>query len=221
MPIKKYVAYYRVSTVRQGESGLGLEAQRKAVKQFLQGGDWEIIAEYTEIESGKKSNRQQLAEAIAACKRLQATLIIAKLDRLARNVHFISGLIESGVEFTAVDNPNANKLMIHMLAAFAEHEREQISERTRNALAAAKARGVQLGKYGKTLAKQNHLKAHAFAHNMKHIIADIKAEGHTTLQAICDQLNARQIPTASGEAGRQWHVPTVHRLLKRLHGQSI
>lgn len=139
-----YIAYYRVSTTRQGQSGLGLEAQQQAVKQYLNGGNWQILAEFTEIESGKRNDRPKLAEAIALCKRLQATLVIAKLDRLARNVHFISGLMESGVEFVAVDNPNANRLMLHMLAAFAEHEREQISRRTKDALAAAKARGVKL-----------------------------------------------------------------------------
>lgn len=132
-----YIAYYRVSTTRQGQSGLGLEAQQQAVKQYLNGGNWQILAEFTEIESGKRNDRPKLAEAIALCKRLQATLVIAKLDRLARNVHFISGLMESGVEFVAVDNPNANRLMLHMLAAFAEHEREQISRRTKDALAAA------------------------------------------------------------------------------------
>ncbi len=216
MPSGKYVAYYRVSTARQGQSGLGLEAQREVVTHYLNGGNWEIVAEYTEIESGKKSNRPKLAEAIATCKRLQATLIIAKLDRLARNVFFVSGLMESGVEFVCCDNPQANKLMIHLLAAFAEHEREQISERTRNALAAAKARGVVLGKNGKRLGQQNHDKAIAFAEGLCGTISQIQAEGHTTLRAIRDQLNLRQIPTAGG-AGRKWHLPTVHKLLARLH----
>lgn len=151
-----YIAYYRVSTTRQGQSGLGLEAQQQAVKQYLNGGNWQILAEFTEIESGKRNDRPKLAEAIALCKRLQATLVIAKLDRLARNVHFISGLMESGVEFVAVDNPNANRLMLHMLAAFAEHEREQISRRTKDALAAAKARGVKLGKHSIILSQPHY-----------------------------------------------------------------
>jgi DNA invertase Pin-like site-specific DNA recombinase len=113
----KFVAYYRVSTQRQGRSGLGLDAQRKAVADHLNGGHWRIVAEFTEIESGKRSDRPKLAEALKACRVLGATLIIAKLDRLARNVHFISGLMESGVEFTAVDFPQANRLTVHILAA--------------------------------------------------------------------------------------------------------
>ena len=144
----KFISYHRVSTTRQGESGLGLEAQQKAVADYLNGGDWELLEEYVETESGKShKNRPELQKALAACKKHKATLIIAKLDRLARNVAFISKLMESGVEFLAVDNPHANKLMVHMLAAFAEHEREQISLRTKAALQAAKARGVQLGKH--------------------------------------------------------------------------
>jgi DNA invertase Pin-like site-specific DNA recombinase len=140
----KFVAYYRV-TQRQGRSGLGLDAQRKAVADHLNGGGWRIVAEFTEIESGKRSDRPKLAEALKACRVLGATLIIAKLDRLARNVHFISGLMESGVDFTAVDFPQANRLTVHILAAVAEHEAKLISERTKPALAAAKARGVKLG----------------------------------------------------------------------------
>ena len=215
MPSGTYVSYYRVSTQRQGASGLGLDAQRKSVSEYLNGGDWAIVAEFIEVESGKRNNRPKLAEAIATCKRLQATLIIAKLDRLARNVHFISGLMESGVEFIAVDNPNANKLMLHLLAAFAEHEREQISERTKSALASAKARGVTLGAYGKTLAESNRQAAKDFAETLRPIIAAIKAEGHTTTRAICDQLNARKIATAGG-VGRKWHVSSAHGVLKRL-----
>lgn len=179
MPSGKFIAYYRVSTARQGESGLGLEAQKEAVMQYLNGGNWQILAEYTEIESGKRNDRPKLAQAIASCKRLHATLILAKIDRLARNVHFISGLMESGVEFVAVDNPTANKLMIHMLAAFAEHEREQISKRTIEALAAAKRRGVQLGRHGATfLAPHNHAKAMAFAAGLAPQITAIKQDGH-------------------------------------------
>lgn len=214
MQSKKYIAYYRVSTNRQGQSGLGLEAQKAAVTQYLNGGDWEILEEFTEVESGKKNNRPKLQEALAACKRLQATLIIAKLDRLARNVHFISGLMEAGVEFVAVDNPTANKLMLHMLAAFAEHEREMISDRTRKALAAAKARGVQLGKNGKKLARKNQQTADEFAESMQSVIAGIKDEGFTSLQSICNQLSIRNIPTMSGRG--KWHTSTLHKLLMRI-----
>lgn len=213
MQPKNYIAYYRVSTNRQGQSGLGLEAQKAAVTQYLNGGDWEILEEFTEVESGKKNNRPKLQDALAACKRLQATLIIAKLDRLARNVHFISGLMEAGVEFVAVDNPTANKLMLHMLAAFAEHEREMISDRTRKALAAAKARGVQLGKNGKKLARKNQAAADDFAESMRSIIEGIREEGFATLESICLELNERGVSTARGNG--LWHVSSVHRLLRR------
>src|SRR5580704_1939364 len=142
-----FVAYYRVSTERQGRSELGLEAQQKAVRDHLNGGNWGIVAEFTEVESGKRSDRPQLAAALAACRLRGAKLIIAKLDRLARNVHFVSGLMESGVDFVAADFPQANRLTVHILAAVAEHEAKMISERTKVALAAAKRRGVKLGGY--------------------------------------------------------------------------
>jgi DNA invertase Pin-like site-specific DNA recombinase len=138
----KFVAYYRVSTQRQGRSGLGLEAQQKAVRDHLNGGNWRLVAEVTEVESGKRSDRPKLAEALKLCRLHGATLIIAKLDRLARNVAFISNLMDAGVEFHAVDFPQANRLTVHILAAVAEHEAKVISERTKAALAAAKRRGV-------------------------------------------------------------------------------
>jgi DNA invertase Pin-like site-specific DNA recombinase len=135
-----FVAYYRVSTERQGASGLGLEAQRAAVARFA--GSASLLAEFTEVESGKRhTSRPQLLAAIELCQQQKATLVIAKLDRLARNAHFIAGLLEAGVEFVAADMPQANRLTIHVLAAIAEHEREAISQRTRSALQAAKARG--------------------------------------------------------------------------------
>jgi DNA invertase Pin-like site-specific DNA recombinase len=141
----KFVAYFRVSTDRQGKSGLGLEAQRKSVLDYLNGGRWELTAEFTEVESGKRSDRPELHKALAACKKHKAKLVIAKLDRLSRNLAFIATLMDSGVEFVAVDNPHANKLTIHILAAVAQHEREIISARTSAALQAAKARGKRLG----------------------------------------------------------------------------
>src|SRR3989440_7263286 len=139
----KYIAYFRVSTARQGRSGLGLEAQRQAVQSHLNG--VKPISEFTEVESGRRSDRPKLAEALAACRVHKATLVIAKLDRLARNVAFVSNLMDAGVEFEAVDFPQANRLTIHILAAVAEHEARMISERTRAALAAAKERGRLLG----------------------------------------------------------------------------
>src|SRR3984957_8652452 len=141
----KFVAYYRVSTAKQGASGLGLEAQQDSVRTYLNGGRWKMVDELTEIESGKRNDRPALARALALCRIHKATLIIAKLDRLARNVNFISNLMESGVEFTAVDFPQANRLTVHILAAVAEHEAAMISSRTKAALAAAKARGTRLG----------------------------------------------------------------------------
>jgi len=139
-----FVAYYRVSTDRQEQSGLGLDAQRAAVAGFVSGR--ELIAEFTEVESGKRNDRLQLAAAMDLCRRHKAVLLIAKLDRLARNVAFIANLMESGVEFVAVDMPYANKLTMHILAAVAKHECEMISARTKAALAQAKARGVKLGR---------------------------------------------------------------------------
>src|SRR5213080_3501248 len=141
----KFIAYFRVSTDKQGKSGLGLEAQRNAVLDYLNGGRWSLVQEFVEVESGKHSDRPQLTAALAACKKHKAKLVIAKLDRLSRNLAFIATLMESGVEFVAVDMPEANKLTVHILAAVAEHEREMISERTKAALKAAKARGTRLG----------------------------------------------------------------------------
>lgn len=139
-----FVAYYRVSTARQGQSGLGLDAQRLAVAGYVTSRG-ELVEEFTEVESGQKNDRPQLIAALDLCRRRRAVLVIAKLDRLARNVAFVARLMESGAEFVAVDNPHATKLLVHLLAAFAEHERDQISARTIAALAAAKARGVRLG----------------------------------------------------------------------------
>jgi DNA invertase Pin-like site-specific DNA recombinase len=141
----RLVGYLRVSTQSQGASGLGLEGQEAAVAAHVASSGCELIATYTEVESGKKSNRSELLRAMAHAKRAKATLVIAKLDRLSRNVHFISGLMESGVEFVACDNPVANRFTVHILAACAEQEARAISERTKAALAAYKARGGLLG----------------------------------------------------------------------------
>ena len=139
------IAYYRVSTRKQEQSGLGLEGQQAAVSDFAQSQGAGVLAAYTEVETGKRADRPALAKAIAHAKRTGTTLVIAKLDRLARNVHFVSGLMEANVDFVACDNPNANRLTIHILAAVAEDEARRISERTKDALAAAKRRGVKLG----------------------------------------------------------------------------
>ena len=141
----KWVSYLRVSTDRQGKSGLGLEAQREAVANYLNGGQWTLAAELVEVEGGKRNDRPQLTAALALCKKLKAKLIVARLDRLSRNLAFLAKLIESGVTFVAADMPHANKMTLQVLAVFAEHEREAISARTKAALQAAKARGVTLG----------------------------------------------------------------------------
>jgi DNA invertase Pin-like site-specific DNA recombinase len=143
----KFVAYYRVSTQKQDRSGLGLAAQRQAVADFLNGGDWKIVGEFTEVESGKKSDRPELARALAMCRLYCARLVIAKLDRLSRNAHFLLGLQESGVEFVAADMPNANQLTVGIMAVVAQDEAKRISERTKAALQAAKQRGTKLGDF--------------------------------------------------------------------------
>lgn len=209
--MKKYVSYYRVSTSRQGDSGLGLEAQRQAVLTYLNGGEWEIIEEFVEIESGKRNDRPKLAEAIAACKKHKATLIIAKLDRLARNVHFISGLMESGVEFIAVDTPFANRLMLHLLAAFAEHEREMISQRTKSALAVAKAKGTRLGVNGKKLAEQHKAEARQRDQQFYPLISNLMHEcrSYTTT---AERMNEMGIATPCG--GR-WYGSSIRNVCLR------
>ena len=140
-----FIAYYRVSTARQGRSGLGLDAQRKSVTDFLNGGSWELLSEFVEVESGKNDDRPQLEQALATCELSGATLVVAKLDRLSRNLAFLAKLQDSGARFVAADMPEANELTIHIMAAVAQAERKAISTRTREALAAAKARGVRLG----------------------------------------------------------------------------
>ncbi|MBC7407002.1 MAG: recombinase family protein [Arcicella sp.] len=213
--MNKAIAYYRVSTDRQGKSGLGLEAQNKTVQQFATFKQWELIGEFTEIESGKKNNRPQLQEALKQCLKQKAVLVIAKLDRLGRNVAFISSLMESKVEFVAVDNPHANRLMLHLLAAFAEHEREQISTRTKEALKVAKNRGIILGKHGKNVLSQQNIKlADDFAETMTPIISELKSDGFITLRALRDELNNRSI--ASFRKDCQWHLDTVFNITKRI-----
>jgi DNA invertase Pin-like site-specific DNA recombinase len=215
--VGNFVAYFRVSTDRQGQSGLGLEAQRTAVMNYLNGGSWKLVAEFTEIESGKNSDRAQLRAAQAACKKHKATLVIAKLDRLSRNVHFLSGLMEAGTKFVAVDNPNANKLTIHILAAVAEDERERISARTVAALAAAKARGTKLGnpRLADACAAVNAARqeaADAFAAGVLPMIREIQATGTSSLRGVAKALSARGVKTARGGA---WTAVQVSDILRR------
>jgi DNA invertase Pin-like site-specific DNA recombinase len=203
----RFVAYYRVSTERLGKSGLGLEAQQSAVAGFLAGA--EPVASFTEIESGKRNERPQLTMALEACRKLKAQLVIAKLDRLSRNLAFIATMMESGVEFVAVDNPHANRLTVHILAAVAQHEREMISERTKAALAAAKRRGVRLGNpaLGGVAAKGTEatkLAAKQFTTNVLPVIREIQATGVASFAGIAAKLRERRIATARG--GQWTHV---------------
>lgn len=215
----KFVAYYRVSTARQGASGLGLDAQREAVTGYLNGGAWDLVGEFTETETGKGadalSKRPQLRAALDLCRKHGARLLIAKLDRLARNVHFVSGLMESKVKFVAVDMPEANELTIHIMAAFAEHEAKRISERTKDALRAAKARGVVLGATGPANLKPNiearQQTADAFARKLSGIIAGFRARG-LTQRAMVEELNAIGVRTSRGGA---WSLVQVQRALAR------
>jgi DNA invertase Pin-like site-specific DNA recombinase len=216
----KFVVYLRVSTPRQGQSGLGLEAQREAVRVFLNGGTHETVEEFVEVETGKGSNalkkRPKLKAALDACKANKATLLIAKLDRLARNVHFVSGLMESDVDFVAVDFPQANRLTIHILAAVAEHEREMISQRTKAALAAAKARGVVLGAAGPANLRPNvearQRAALEFAERVRPLFDGMKARKVSQRQ-MADELNVAGVRT---QHGKQWSQTQVNRVLARL-----
>ena len=218
----KFVSYTRVSTARQGASGLGLEAQRAAVAGYLNGGHWALVQEIVEVESGKRNDRPALAAAIRLCKKHKATLVIAKLDRLARNVAFISNLMESGVEFVAVDMPQANRFVVHILAAVAEQEADTISKRTKAALQAAKARGTQLG--GRRVSAERFAeiataarlvrteKANGFCDGIRPAIEQARAAGATTLREIAAALNAREIETPRGG---QWSAVQVQRVLSR------
>jgi DNA invertase Pin-like site-specific DNA recombinase len=211
--LAKFVSYYRVSTDRQGRSGLGLEAQQAAVQNYLDGGAGQLVGEFTEIESGHKNERPELAKALALCKKRKATLLIARLDRLARNVHFISGLMETKVKFVACDMPEATPFMLHIYAAAAQEEARAISARTKVALHAAKARGVRLGRNGaERLAPANKAAAAERAKNLRLVLADLIASG-ASLRQIAAELTKRGIGTPRG--GR-WHPTTIGRLLNRL-----
>ena len=229
----KFVAYYRVSTAKQGASGLGLEAQRAAVRQYLNGGAWELVGEFEEVESGKTADRPALAAAMELCDLTGARLLIAELDRLSRNVHFLSGLKERGVDFVACDMPEANTFTIHIMAAVAQQEREAISARTKAALGSIKARLEGGGEHvsrrsGETIRKLGNpnglsvsrpdlgvaavkAKADAFAAKVAPKAKELRDQG-LSLGAIADRLNHMKVRTARGST---WTPAAVQRVLQR------
>jgi DNA invertase Pin-like site-specific DNA recombinase len=212
--VADFVAYYRVSTDRQGASGLGLDAQRQAVARQVNGG--QLVAEFTEIESGRRhANRPQLLAALEECRKRHAVLLIARLDRLSRNVAFIAGLMESGADFIACDMPTANRLTIHILAAVAEHEREMISQRTKAALAEAKRRGTKLGNPHIEAARALALAVHHARQPAPEVLALVqewRGQGKA-LAAIAHDLNRLQIRSPRGCA---WYASSVRNLLSSL-----
>jgi len=218
-----FISYYRVSTERQGRSGLGLEAQAAAVRAYLNGGSWELVQEFTEVESGKNNDRPQLAAALKHCKLTGSKLVIAKLDRLSRDAHFLLGLQKAGVPFVCADMPEANELTVGIMALVAEQERRAISIRTKEALAAAKARGVKLGspkgamhlrgRYQPQAVEANREKANNFATEVLDTVQSIRTEGKTSLRAIANELNERKVQAPRGGT---WHAMTVKRILERL-----
>jgi DNA invertase Pin-like site-specific DNA recombinase len=213
----KYIAYYRVSTDKQGKSGLGLDAQKAAVADRLNGGGWKMVEEFVEIESGKRASRPQLDAALAACKKHKAKLVVAKLDRLSRNVGFIHKLLGSRVEVLFADLPELNgamgKFMLITMANVAELEAGLISERTKAALAAAKRRGVKLGRHGtEVLAPKYREEAQQRAEKLRPVITELKDEG-LSLAKIASELNKRKVPTARGG---KWDHSSVRNVVKRL-----
>ena len=224
-PNPKLVAYERVSAARQGKSGLGLEAQRKAIDDYASAKSGTILARFTEVESGRKNDRPELEKALQLARITGATLVIAKLDRLSRNAAFLLTLRDAGVSFVACDMPEANDLTVGIMALVAQQEREAISRRTKEALAAAKARGVKLGnpngaaalrragKGGAALRETVRQNADDHAAALAPVVEALRAEGHMTLRAMAEALNGRGMMTRRG--GR-WHVSNVRNLLARL-----
>jgi DNA invertase Pin-like site-specific DNA recombinase len=220
----EFVSYLRVSTAKQGQSGLGLEAQRKAVADYLNGGNWQLVKEVVEIESGKRSDRPKLEEALRLCRLHNATLVIAKLDRLSRDAHFLLGLEKAGVDFVAADMASANRLTVGIMAMVADEERRMISKRTKEALAAAKARGKKLGGdrgnlsgggmkgHAASLATRQ-AKARSRASDLAPIVEELKASGAVSLRQIAAGLNARGIRTARGG---EWSAMQVQRVMEQV-----
>lgn len=219
---RNFVTYYRVSTQRQGAHGLGVDAQKAAVRAYLDMHGGHELATFTEVESGKVNDRPQLAAALRRCRQTRATLLVAKLDRLGRNAAFLLSLRDAGVRFVATDNPAANETMVGMLAVFAQHEREQIAQRTRDALAAAKARGVKLGnpanlkstaETAAVASRAAQVAAKSRAEELRDVVMDARAQGCVTLRAVAAHLNGLAITTPRGG---QWAAASVSRLLAQL-----
>lgn len=208
-----FVTYLRVSTTRQGVSGLGLEAQQEAVSSYAARVGEQIIGSFIEVESGSQNDRPQLTAALRLCRQKRAVLLIARLDRLSRSLSFVAQLLETNVEIRAADMPEANRMMIQMLAVFAEHEKRMIGERTKAALAAAKARGVKLGANGAVLAARHKDEARAYAETLRTQIDQIQAQGVTTCRGIAAALNEQGAPSRDGG---MWHAASVSRLRTRL-----
>jgi DNA invertase Pin-like site-specific DNA recombinase len=226
----KYISYLRVSTDKQGRSGLGLEAQREAVTRYLNGGSWKLVAEYVETESGKRSDRPKLAAALRHAKAIGATLVFAKLDRLTRNVDLLRTLVASGVDLVFCGLPHVppgamGRFLLTQMASVAELEAGLTSERTKAALAAAKARGVKLGNpngaralRGRQVGNKEAVaaikqKAQEHASNLRAIVEDIRAQGITSIRRIAEELNSRAV---LAPRGGEWQATTVVRLLARL-----
>ena len=218
----KFVAYYRVSTTKQGINGLGMDAQRNSVMNYLNGGNWKLLAEFSEVETGKRSDRQELAKAITLCRKERATLVIAKLDRLARNAAFLLNLRDSGVDFIAVDMPHADKFTVGIMALVAEKERDMISQRTKDGLAAAKRRGTKLGnprpaEAVKRAVKANTERADTYAQQLATVIQEIQNAHVATLRGIAQCLNARGFKTPNGKA---FAPQSVKNLLARVSNRK-
>ena len=210
----RYVAYFRVSTASQGRSGLGLAAQRTKVAEFLEIGD-EVVAEYVEVQSGKSDTRNELWRAIAHAKKRSAKILIAKLDRFSRKVSFIAGIMEQGIGLVVAEMPHATDFQLHIFAALAQEERRLISERTRNALAEAKRRGVILGQNGSVLGAANRTRAIENAGKMRSIVTPL-IERKLSLSAMAKSLNEMGIGTPNG---RKFHAETVKNLLRHMNSR--
>lgn len=209
--VKKYaVIYYRVSTPGQGKSGLGLRAQKKFAYLFIEVHGYTILAEFKEVYSGKSSKRRTIQEAIEYCKKHNAVLLIADMERLSRDMGFVTALMDSAVEFVCMDNPYADRFTKHVLAAFADREWHRASERTKRALAEAKAKGVKLGTNGEKLSRYYKQKRAQLRKRMLPIIKRLRDKGYT-FQQITDYLNRRKIAPFRGKYFK-WHVATVYKI---------